>query len=135
MQVFQATQKHRGFTFIELMLVVTIIGILAAIAIPKFLTYQCKTKQVEARKGLGALAKMQATYFAENEEYAADIDVLGFSMLASEGGYYTYSILASERFEWKAEARGVENLFPTEEVWTMNQSLRLVHVANGCEED
>ena len=55
-----------GFTLIELMIVVAIIVILAAIAIPNFMTYQAKARQAEAKVGLGGLFTTATTYFAEN---------------------------------------------------------------------
>ncbi|PID73716.1 MAG: dolichyl-phosphate-mannose--protein mannosyltransferase [Desulfobacterales bacterium] len=62
-------KNKKGFTLIELMIVVAIIGILAAIAIPNFLTYQCKSKQSEAKTNLGAIANSEETYMAEYNVY------------------------------------------------------------------
>ncbi len=54
---------QKGFTLIELMIVVAIIGILAAIAIPNFLTYQAKSKQSEVRIALGNIHTSMSSHF------------------------------------------------------------------------
>ena len=62
-------RNQKGFTLIELMIVVAIIGILAAVAIPNFLQYQAKSKQSEARVLLSGLYTSQVAYFAEENVY------------------------------------------------------------------
>jgi type IV pilus assembly protein PilA len=62
--------NKKGFTLIELMIVVAIIGILAAIAIPDFLKFQAKAKQAEAKTNLGAIFTTQVAYYGENSSYA-----------------------------------------------------------------
>ncbi len=54
--------SKKGFTLIELMIVVAIIGILAAIAIPNFLTYQLKSRQSEARTNLGGIRSSESSH-------------------------------------------------------------------------
>src|SRR5207253_7972103 len=59
----------QGFTLIELMIVVGIIGILAAIAIPNFMSYQAKARQSEAKVGLGGIFTAATAYYAVNATY------------------------------------------------------------------
>ncbi len=62
-------RSKKGFTLIELMIVVAIIGILAAIAIPNFLKFQAKSKMSEAKTNLGAIYTGQLAYFGEQNSY------------------------------------------------------------------
>ena len=61
--------NKKGFTLIELMIVVAIIGILSAVAIPNFLNFRYKAKTSEAKANLGAIRTCQEAYMAENETY------------------------------------------------------------------
>jgi type IV pilus assembly protein PilA len=68
----------KGFTLIELMIVVAIIGILAAIAIPNFLKFQAKSKMSEAKTNLGAIYTGQLAYFGEQNKYS-DFNAINWS--------------------------------------------------------
>ena len=58
--------RNAGFTLIELMVVVAIIGVLVAIAVPSFLRYQLRAKRSEAYANLEAIAKAETSYYATN---------------------------------------------------------------------
>ncbi|QTA81911.1 Prepilin-type domain-containing protein [Desulfonema limicola] len=65
--MLQKLRGKKGFTLIELMIVVAIIGILAAIAIPNFLQYQKKAKTGEAKTNLGGIKTSTISYQAEED--------------------------------------------------------------------
>src|SRR5438093_2141255 len=79
---------QKGFTLIELMIVVAIIGILAAIAIPNFIKFQARSKQSEAKTNLKALFTAQKAYFGERDQFLTRGDTIGFSPEQSNRYYY-----------------------------------------------
>jgi type IV pilus assembly protein PilA len=79
-----------GFTLTELLIVIAVIGILAAIAIPNFMSYRAKARQAEAKVGLGGLYTSAMSYFAESNTYVVSpLALLGFK-LAGASGYDFY---------------------------------------------
>jgi len=70
-------KSKKGFTLIELMIVVAIIGILAAIAIPNFLRFQLKSKTSEAKVNLAAIRTAEEAYMAEYGVYIAAANTPG----------------------------------------------------------
>jgi len=64
-------RRHaRGFTLIEMMISVAIIGILSAVAIPNFIQYQLQVKTSEARTLMGGIITSQESFVSEFENYA-----------------------------------------------------------------
>jgi type IV pilus assembly protein PilA len=62
-------RSRRGFTLIELMIAVAIVGALAALAIPSYLRFQLRAKAAEARANLAAIATSENAYFGEFSRY------------------------------------------------------------------
>ena len=66
LKIFRKKEGQKGFTLIELMIVIAIIGILAAIAIPQFVTYRQKGYNTKAKGELKSLYTACQAYFADN---------------------------------------------------------------------
>jgi type IV pilus assembly protein PilE len=88
--------KQLGFTLIELMITVAILGILSSIAVPSYMTYVTKSKRTEAKTEILRLAQLQESHYIQNLTYAkSHSDGLGFpaGTLYSETELYTITAI------------------------------------------
>ena len=93
-------KTRKGFTLLEMMIVVVIIGILAAAALPMYAEYVKKSRTGEAKNALGDIRTMQLAYYDDimlgNHNYAGDITTLGWTTdsddtVGKSPAYYTYA--------------------------------------------
>ncbi|MBF0243416.1 MAG: dolichyl-phosphate-mannose--protein mannosyltransferase [Desulfamplus sp.] len=108
-------------------MVVAIIGILAAIAIPNFINYQCKAKQSEAKSNLGTIRSMQEAYFAEFDKYGDTMAKIGFATK----GKTNYSYTSTGGATFTATATGTVN--SKTDTWTITNAGTLANSANACQ--
>jgi len=85
-------RNKQGFTLIELMIVVAIIGILAAIAIPSFLKYQAKAKSAEAKANLKGMFTTEISYYSDNSQYQT-LNTINYPPIGNMR--YSYSVTST----------------------------------------
>jgi type IV pilus assembly protein PilA len=105
MQTNRSTHSRRGFTLIELMITVGLIGVLCSIAIPNFIAYQARSRRSEAYANLAALARAQKAYLAERNEFL-DVFDSGQLTLPNPG---LYGGLGVTTMPWDGQASGLFN--------------------------
>jgi len=148
--LIKLTEK-RGFTLIELMIVVAVIGILAAIAIPNFLRFLAKSKQAEVRSNLSAIYTTETTYFTENNTYATTFEAIKWvpegttryeyflSPSETTGSISGLTIPAEVAVSSTGFTAGATGNIDTEttvyDMWTINDKKTLTNVTNDVTSD
>jgi type IV pilus assembly protein PilA len=90
MKTFLKSFKERqsGFTLVELMVVVAIIGLLSSVALPNFRKYQAKSKMSEAKLQLSALYTAQSAFFSDYNMYASCLAYMGYDPSTEQASRY-----------------------------------------------
>ncbi|MCK5148076.1 prepilin-type N-terminal cleavage/methylation domain-containing protein [bacterium] len=98
MKIYKRIKLENGFTLTELLVVIVIIGILAALTIPKFMNVTTRAKTTEAKLMLKQVYSLQRAYYLENDIYSENLEAIGFEhdKLKTDGGGARYLIELKE---------------------------------------
>jgi type IV pilus assembly protein PilE len=134
MKLKQWLRGSYGFTLTELLVVIVIIGILAALTIPKFLNVTTSAKMTEAKVMLKQLYNLQRAYYLENDAYGSSLEMINFEQekLKTDGGNARYKIAITKAtdMEFLATATAVVDFDKdgAYNVWSIDQEGTLKQV-------
>jgi type IV pilus assembly protein PilE len=97
----------RGITLLELMIVVVVVGILAAVAYPNYREFAARAKRNEAKAALLRIATNQERFYLQNNSYTTDMTQLGFPVGANyvtDSESYSVTVTAANSSNFTATA-------------------------------
>jgi type IV pilus assembly protein PilE len=100
-------RNQKGFTLMELMVVIVIVAILAAVAVPLYINYVRDASRTEAKGAIGAILTAEQTYYQQNQAYLAfgDADVAGWLTESDPSKRLNCDITEAQR-NWSFTATG-----------------------------
>lgn len=122
-------KKDKGFTLIELVLVLLITAILMGIAIPIYQYFMKKAKQVEAQLALKEIVRLERIYYADHDRYSDSISDIGFSPMQPLNYYKIVIDPISNPNKFTARAEGNIDGDPDLDIWLINEKEIIIHLA------
>lgn len=98
--------RNRGFTLIELLIVVTLLAVLATIAVSSYRDYVLRSGRTEAMTALKELAQLEEQYFANQQAYTGSMSTLNYSA-TSPGGRYQLQLATSTTAAYSIQATAI----------------------------
>ena len=121
----------RGFTLLELMIVVAIVGILASIAYPSYMDHVRKGNRAKAQAFLMDVAQRQQNYLLVHRQYADDLSKLGVTV-GTEGGSLGADLASlASAYDLTGMELGVDNEPPLSFNMTLNPQLNSLQASDG----
>jgi len=110
--------RRRGFTIIELALVLVIVGILATLAVTTYTRLTLKAKRVEAKSALKDLSKLEYVFYSENDRYTESFNLLSFE--PGEYDFYTFTLTSGQN-DFTGKAEGNLDSDPDLDLWIVHK--------------
>lgn len=101
--------NNRGFTLIEIMIVVAIVGILSAIAYPSYQEYVLRSNRTEGQALLSEAAARQERYYTQNNTYASTTTELGFTSANSQNSLYALTVNLTSSTEYSLSVQPINS--------------------------
>ncbi|RZI82174.1 MAG: prepilin-type N-terminal cleavage/methylation domain-containing protein [Rubrivivax sp.] len=112
-------RRAQGFTLIELMIVVAIVGILASVAYPSYTDYVRRSSLPDAFQGLSSAQIKMEQYYQDNRTYVSGA-TCGYLPPATK--YFTFSCVTATASAYKIRATGVSTTVARNHVYTIDQA-------------
>ena len=121
-------KRFHGFSLMEVMIEVVIIGILAALAYPNLEKYLKRARQTEAKTNLSAIYTARKIYFTLYQSSTKNINELDLSL--AQGDPYTFTLQEASTSTFKAQADGNIDDDDAMDIWTIDQDKDLRYITD-----